>query len=410
MDKANVAIIGCGIAGEICALKLLKEGFTVNIIDKSTVIGEQNETKIDITEDAGLENIFNELNIKNLTKSNKSRWFSPNNSFSFESKISDIFVKRGSEKDSLDTILSGKIKSFNCDICTNAKFEDFNIRNGTINSMKIREKNQIKEIKAKFFVGADGSPSLTTKKLQLDNSIKTGHEIIGYGLMSYDLKIPKKETHIFFDSEMVPGGYFFIGKMDNGLGVASIVSTKHHVQKPLKEYFNIFVKNNKIISDILSDFESLNYFYGSCNTGILENHTYSNFCAVGDAAYVMSPIFGYGVRPAIISGFLAAKEIINNFEQEKNDLTHYEFSLKKHLLFNEKQTHFFREVFDKLDNNDFNFLVESVSYLHNKVHLDEILDNPQKCLSLLPNIFLRKPCPCCKLGLKILQKKITSSF
>ena len=385
MDKTDVAIVGCGIAGGICALKLLKEGYNVRVIDKVHKIGSHNQKKIDITENTSLLPIIKDLKLDFLDKSSRSKWFSPNNSFLFESKIYDLFVKRGSEKDSFDTKLSDKIEEFGVKIETNSIFKDFHLKDDLISSMKMKTKNRIKEVEAKFFVGADGSDSVTLKKLHLNRYLRKCTEIIGYGLVSKELNIPERETNVFFNTKLIPAGYFFVAKTRKELCVASIVT------------------------NILSDVKPLNYFSGSCTLGLLKKRTYSNFCAVGDAAYVMDPLFAYGVRPAIISGYLAAEAIKYNLENERCDLLDYELALREYLLSKEKLAFFLRRLFCKMNNRDLDFLVESANYLHKRVHLDDLLDKPQKHLCLITNWILRNPMSSGRLGTKILMEMILSS-
>lgn len=407
MSKADVIIIGCGISGSVCALKLLNEGFDVRIIEKSQKIGSHNKTKIDITENLLLEPIIKELKLDFLDKSNKSKWFSKNKIFDFESKVYDLFVKRGDDIDSFDTKLSNKIKNYGIRIEKNTTFKDFNFKNHIINSIDIKTKNQKKEIRAKIFVGADGSNSETFKKLKLNSHIKKNVEIIGYGLITNDLNIPEKVTHVFFDSKLLPSGYFFVAKTSKGLSVASIVSTRKSINKPLKQYFDYILSHNKIIKNILSGRKPLNYFSGSCITGILEKRTYNNYCSVGDAAYVLEPVFGYGVRSAIISGYLAAKEIENNLESDKFDLSNYDVSLKKILLYNENYSYLLRELFNEMNNDNFDFLIESLNYLHKRVHLDDLLNNPKKYIDVFLSLIFKYPVSSSKIGIKLIKNLVS---
>lgn len=403
----DVSIVGCGISGSICALKLLKEGYNVKIYEKNSTIGIHNQTKIDITENKSLNQIFDDLGIDFVEKSNKTKWFSPNYNFNFTSKISDLYIKRGPEKDSFEHKLAKKILDYGGEINTNSIFKDFIIKNGLVKSIIIENNHQHKTVESDFFVGADGSYSTTldTSPLKKPNK-KIGEKIVGYGCISEHLKIPEKVTYIFFDAKFIPGGYFFISKTKTGIGVACIVSTESMLNKPLQTYYEKFTKSNYTVSHILNNSKILNYFSGSCLTGILGKKSFNNFCLVGDAAYVMDPIFGYGVRQSILSGYAAAESIIESIKKDSNMIIDYDFRLKKNFLSTEYQMHLLKKVFNRLDNDDLDFLLKSTSELHKKNNLDLILDNPKEYLRYILQLILRNPIKSSKIGLKGLLEKI----
>ncbi|HMA83265.1 MAG TPA: NAD(P)/FAD-dependent oxidoreductase [Candidatus Thermoplasmatota archaeon] len=406
MANYDVVIIGGGISGLICALKLLKNGFNVKIIERNDKIGSQNETKIDVTEDISVKPILKELDINILERSSKSKWHSRYNNFLFKSKIDDLFVKRGPEEDSFDVILYNKLRDLGGDIELNSDFKDFKMKGNCIESLYYKNRN-ICEIDSDYYVGADGSNPKTLDKLGLKKFLRKGETIVGYGFMSYNFNMNCKETNIFFDSELIPSGYFFIAKLNNGLGVSCLVTTKEVIDKPLELYFKNFLESNQTVANILSDSKPLNYFSGSCETGIINSRVKNNFCSVGDAAYVMDPIFGYGVRPAIISGYLAAENIIENYEiRKKPNFSTYESKLNEACLKNIDQKFFIKKFFNELNNEDLDFIIKTANFLNKKVNFDSFLENPGKYLDILSYYFFKNPFPMTHVIMKILIEKI----
>jgi flavin-dependent dehydrogenase len=406
MTTYDVVIVGCGIAGTICGLKLIKEGYSVLIIDKASVPGGSINKKVDITEDAGLGEILTELDIDVLERSKQSYWFSEHQSFSFTSDISDLFVKRGSDEDSFDHILSTKVLDQGVDIEYSSSFKTFEFDSKKISKMAYLNKG-INTVGSNVFVGADGTDSATRKKMQLDAFSYIGDDIIGYGTVVENLSLEEKKTYVYFDSELLPGGYFFAARISPALGVLSVVSTKSFIPSGalLKKYYERFVSTNDKINAALKECKNIQPFNGFCHTGILKKRYKKNFCLVGDAAYVIDPFFGYGVRQSILSGYTAAEEISSLLTGTNDSLHPYEERLMNMGLSNQGTSVVLRKIFEKLNNKDLDFIVQSVDSINNKHNLDDVLVNPKNYMGVFLWILLQHPWHITKLGLKA-----TSSF
>jgi flavin-dependent dehydrogenase len=98
METCDVLIVGAGVSGSVVALKAAREGLKTIVVEKKKQPGEAN-AKLDITRDAGIAEIVSELSLDIGDRSNVSRWFSPNDSFTLKSRIGDYFVKRGNAPD-----------------------------------------------------------------------------------------------------------------------------------------------------------------------------------------------------------------------------------------------------------------------------------------------------------------------
>ncbi len=405
--KCDVLIIGCGIAGLVAGLELANKNLNLILIEKHKKIGVQNQTKIDITESIGIETIIKKLQLPIYDKSNKSKWFSPKNQFLFESKVSDLFIKRGPETDSFDSILGKRLlKGGKIPILFEAKLEKIKFKKKLVSEVIIRKKNKKIKIIPKFVIGADGSYGKTAKLAKLNEYSKKETEISGFGVAGKNLNIENAVTHIFFDNKFLPGGYFYVAQSKKGLGFAMAVFNKKRVGPKMKKYYHEFLSNNIIANKIMKNYQFNGYATGSCKTAMLKSRVRNNLCLVGDAARVMDPIFGYGARQAILSGFLAAKSIENSLKNNKKNIIDYEKTLFLELTNSEKEAHLVREVFDKLTNSDFDFLVESANFINSKKKLDEILENPPMHLSILLHAIIRKPHKSIPTLIKYVLKKI----
>ncbi|MFH0955475.1 MAG: NAD(P)/FAD-dependent oxidoreductase [Candidatus Micrarchaeota archaeon] len=405
-EKCDVLVIGAGLSGLVSSLKLRQEGLNVVLIEKNKKVGIHNQTKIDITESTGVESILEELKLPVLDHSNFSKWFSPHNDFLFESKVHDLFLKRGSEKDSIDSVAGKIAEKKGANVLFESEVKNLDFVNGSVKSVAVKQKNKSLEFFPKFVIGADGSYGTTAALAGLDSFTGKETEIAGFGFAGTDFDLSPSMAHVFFDHRFLPGGYFYLAESQSGLGFAMAVFNKNRVSKPMADYFNGFVKSNPIVANMLKGSKRLNFAAGACKTAQLKRHVRGNLCLVGDAGRVMDPLFGYGARQAIFSGYHAADTIAKNFRHHHFLLPNYQHLLGSSLLSNEREAHFLRGLFDRLTNEDFDFLVESASFLHQRRSLDEILNNPPQHLSLLLQSILRKPHRSVPLGVKLLVHRL----
>lgn len=356
--SCDVLIIGAGIAGLTCGCYLAKKGHNVMIVEKEKIIGAHTKTKIDITESSSLDNLFSELKISSLAKNNVSYWFSRNNSFVFKSKVCDLFIKRGIEKDSIDQQLFRRFIRLGGRVKTDFVFEEFIKDNDSICKAICIKNGQKQSFSARVFVGAEGASAKSISLVGLKSISKSIH-IIGYGFVGTNFNVPFNKTFIFFDSELIPGGYFFIGQTKK-LGVASIVINGSLSKKPIDQYYSEFINQNQFVKSIISKVKIKSYFKGNSVSLLLDKHYWNNYLAIGDAGKALDPVFGYGVRQALISGFEAAKIIDLQWNKEFN-FSDYEFILENKIMKQNKNSLFLREFYDKLSNQEIDFIISVVS-------------------------------------------------
>ena len=370
--KCDVLVVGAGVSGSVCALKLAKEGFNIVVVEKESCVGCHTKPKIDITEDKDLDKIINELNLPILLKTNKSKWFSRNNSFIWESKVSDLYFKRGPSTDSFEVSVMNAAIDNGANLYLETELKKFNFRNNTIDSVKTNNKT----IKPKIVIGADGFESSVLKNLQIkERRIVT---IAGHGIAGENFNLPEAETHIFFDSKNAPGGYFFVAKTKDDEGVACVVTEKSLANEPLKKYYEIFIKENEPLKEILKNPTVRNEFSGMSHAGFLEKRTSGNVILVGDAARTLDPLLGYGMRNSIVSGYIAAEIVAKALEKDNiKKLEEYEKELISRVS-NFSQRAKMRKVFRKLNNEDFDHIVETLRDLQEQgADLDNLFNRKQ---------------------------------
>jgi flavin-dependent dehydrogenase len=388
---ADVLVVGAGVAGTVAALKLAKEGKSVVIIEKLKKVGSHNHEKIDITESSDLDSIFSELELPHIGRFNRSIWHSPSHSFVLHSKVHDYYIMRGSGNNSFESIVSKRAKKHGALFWTNSYIETVNSRNGCFSEVMIRKGANLVAVIPKFIIGADGLNSDTLVKFGFANLETKGIELAGYGGVCSNLNIQPGETHVFFNSEFAPGGYFYLGMTKNKIGVASVVIDKAKQSgKPLGHFFRNFINNSEKLGNAMKGVKMHNIFVGSGKANILKKRVNGNFALIGDAGRVMDPIFGYGVRQAIISGYLSAECIVNNFSNQQC-LQIYERKLREGVLRNEFESHYLRSILNKIDNPSLDSLIQILIEIDKKQDLDSVFSDGKKFTLSLLAVFIKKP-------------------
>ena len=327
--KCDVAIVGAGISGPLSALKLAKKGYKVVVIEDREKVGTFTDTKIDITEDRGIKKIIKELDLPVILKTNKSKWFSPNYSFDLESEVYDIYFKRGPTEDSYEVNVTNSAEDEGAKILTETNIQKFTLKQKE-DKYKIVVSNSggYQDIEAEFIIGADGFNSKVGKL----GKVQYGKEkvrFVGYGVVGTKFDMPIARTHLFFDRELAPGGYMYIGKTDEGEGVACIVVDSFLMKRDIKDYYQEFKRKNRTINKILSESNIENTFRGMNATGDMPSRVKRNIVLVGDAARTLDPLFGYGVKNAIISAYNASKAIMRAIDKEdRSELSGYTEAIK----------------------------------------------------------------------------------
>jgi len=391
--RCDVLIIGAGISGLVAAQKASKEGLDAVIIEKQPSVGFP-FTKIDITEDVGIGNIIDELKLKILDKSKKSKWISPNNSFILNSKIVDLFVKRGIGRDSFERTALNRALSFGCELIASASNINLRYEHGGVSEVNFRKDGKKIAIKPSVVIGADGSKSSVLASSPLKKRKKHNVYLEGFGITAENLDIPSGLTHIFFDEYVLPGGYFFLSKSSKGLGVASVAMNYSEPKGiGVDTYFWDFVTYNKYMRDVFRKSSNKKYFVGGCESFELDRRSYKNVLLVGNAAGLLDPLFGYGVNQAIYSGYWAAKAIKENLNEGCEKVCEeYEMELGRSLLPDIKFGMKMRLVFDSLKNRHFDRLVSTLSHISNEVEdIDDFLSNPVKYPLPLAKSLIRQP-------------------
>jgi flavin-dependent dehydrogenase len=373
-----VLVVGAGVAGGVAALSALKNGIDdVLIIEKSDKIGGSASQKIDFVEHMRLDHIIDELDLSVNYSSNKSRWYSPKNRcFTYESKIADLWIKRGPTKDSFENrTIAAAIKG-GADLRLNTKVIDFR------EDIIVKKDEKRNKIKAKAVIDASGANSKVRNLLVENYYNETIDKIIGYGVVGTDFNMEEGVPEIFFDSKLAPRSYVLACKDPNdGMGYIIQGIGKNGNVNP-KKYFQRLTEKNGKLKDILDGaiiketIQGLLYIKKT----VPEKYGFNNVMFVGDSAHIMDPFLHYGVGPAIISGYLSGKTAADYLVTgDKDSLKNYENEMIETISSEFKKRLRYRKIFDKLNNNDMEKIFGLIIDMkEKKVDFDSFFENPYR--------------------------------
>jgi len=379
MEKCDVLIVGAGASGSVAALKAAKEGLNAVVIEKKKKPGDPH-TRIDITRDAGITGIVKELNLEIGDHSKISRWFSPNDSFILNSKIGDYFVKRGQDSDSFEVSTISKAEDRGAELITGVKIDRVKMDGGSVKEIHLNSGEAISP--GNVIVAAGQEPDVL-RKMKIHLEEKNPIHFIAYGEISSGIDIPKKMAHVYFDSTLIPGGYFYMGKNSSGLGVSAVVVSSGEIMK-LKERYERFIEKNHSVASQMEKCRITGTFQSSRYAADIPERVHGNILLVGDSGRFMDPLVGYGVNQSVYTGYWAAESV------KKQDIGIYKKSIKR-TLGDIKNGRKGRSVFLGMKNGDFDMLLEGLKELSKEIDIDDFLDNPTRFPVHITKMILKKP-------------------
>lgn len=314
----DVLIAGAGPAGTACALALKSSGLKIAIVDKAKfprdkVCGDAIPTNalrvlknIDIN---FAEEFTNQFKEKNIVRG--SRLISPSRNF-FDLE----FVNSGHAATRLhfDNFLFELVKK---NVPSVSLFENCEIKNVSTNDKCVTAETTTGTFTADVIVGCDGAHAVTAKQLA---SFKVDKRFYIGAVRSYYKNISDADAELLelhFLKDYMPG-YFWIFPLGNnlynvGFGMASDQVGVRKVN--LRESFHKIIAQDKILNSRFKNAIKTDDTIGfglPCGGRKLKISG-KRFMLCGDAASLINPATGEGIGNAMISGRLAAFQIIKCF-------------------------------------------------------------------------------------------------
>ena len=138
------------------------------------------------------------------------------------------------------------------------------------------------------------------------------------------------------------------------------------------KYFYDFISKKPTIADKIKS--STNKFAGEGHLFKLHQHTHDNLLLVGGAAGLIDPLMGYGMMPAIVSGYYAGEYSADVLKTENYEaLKKYEQEVRKR--FNRRMSYVYHRIFESLDNKDLDMLIKMANELEARTDVDDLMNH-----------------------------------
>jgi len=374
----DVIIIGAGPAGTACAKKLAENGFSVKVFDRRAELGVPKRCGEGLSKAS--QDIIGKIPERCISQKIKgAKLYSPNG------RSVEIVLDSGGfvlERKVFDKWLAEQAIRAGAEVQANTFISNLIKDNGYFTGVKGEFIGEEFEEKAKMIVCATGAESpLRKQALGIFSQLNLVDSCLQYEMSG--IEIDSDFIHIYLGNETAPRGYAWIfpkGKDRANVGLGVVPG-----KKPAKFYLENFIGNHPEIKK-----GSIIEVNAGCIPvgGLLKNMVTNGFLVCGEAAHHVNPVHGGGIKEAVISGQLAADVISDCLK--KNDVSKKALSKFNDLWWKERGEHLkkverFREVMEKLSDEDFNDLIDAIKP-------EDIIEFSRGSkLSVLAKALMRKP-------------------
>lgn len=312
----DVIIVGAGPAGSACALALRNAGLRVAVLDKHTfprdkVCGDAIPGRA-IKSLHAIDPAFNEalslFTEKLPTKRTVCYYNGKELDFSWSLEAYTA------TRMSFDNFLFSLVKQTGFDILESTEVNDIT---RTEQGFSVTIRNSDKRFDCTMLIGADGTNGVSAKKLT-GLQINRKHHVAA--VRAYYTGISELEdncTEVYFDRKYLPG-YFWVFPIKGGLAnVGMGILSDDVVQKNMnvKKGFYDFIERSDILRRKFKNAQPAGALQG-CGLPLGSRWVTmsgDHFLLTGDAACLIDPVSGDGIGNAVLSGKLAAEQVIRCF-------------------------------------------------------------------------------------------------
>ncbi len=220
-----------------------------------------------------------------------------------------------SKRIDFDNFLFQQLKAYsNISIFENCRIENISYDNNSI----IAKASDI-SFKSQIIIGADGANSIVAKSINSKHKTLNSNNCLGLRAYYKNVKNFSKDNliELYFLKDILPGYFWLFPLPDNtanvGIGMLSAHITKKKIN--LKKTMLDLIENHPIISprfrdaSISDDIKAYSLPLCTSKTKI----SGERFILLGDAASLIDPFTGEGIGNAMLSGRIAAEQIIESF-------------------------------------------------------------------------------------------------
>lgn len=308
-NRYDIIVVGAGPAGSTAAMFAAAEGVSVLVLEKDRDIGYPVRCGEAVSK-AGIEEFL--ISDKKFISSviDKFCMIAPDGTevvlplsemgYILDRKIFDLeLAKMALQK--------------GADILTKAYVNGLLFDNDSVNGVKFEYEGEIKEVKAKVVIAADGVESRVGRWAGIKTYTDFRDMESCVQITAANINDKNENTcYFYFGKKYAPEGYFWLfpkgkGIANIGLGVSGMIGKKKSANSFLNDYMFENYPNASILTKVAG---------GVPSTLTLEKIAVPGLIIVGDAARQVNPLSGGGIVSGMIGGSIggnfAAKSVLTN--------------------------------------------------------------------------------------------------
>jgi digeranylgeranylglycerophospholipid reductase len=354
-DKADVAIVGCGVAGGLLAGRLARDGFRVIAFEKRPLVG----VPVRCGEAAGSrEEISHFVPLDEdwiVAELNAARMYAPNRTY-----VEKVMPGFGTmlNRDGFDQALATQAQNWGAEIRTHHEVTGLIWQDDRVCgvSVKSHANGRSYSVQAKVVVGADGVETFVGRWTGLTSHLRPRHIHSAIEYLLEDDSFAQDRIDLFLSREHIPGGYGWVfpkgsGKANVGVGIHPTMAKKGTARDYLNRFIERFYPQAKVGRLVAGGVSGSKPLKTMVRDGVL---------LVGEAGRQNNPLSGGGIMNAL-EGAEEAHKVLRE-ALESGDVS-AEFLRRYDRAWHERNGHLIqkfgilRELFFKLDDDDINNII-----------------------------------------------------
>ncbi len=314
METFDVTIVGAGIAGSVLGLKLAQAGLSVLLLEKDAFPGKTNACG-GLFDKPYFERYVADENIAER-HIRQNVFIMPWGEVTFA--CDQVTVKRRV----FDRYLAEQAQKNGAQLRTSSRALDYSVTAAGRVEITVKDILQNTEytVQSKIIVFADGPQSLAQKNPLFNAQKNRSYWSYAYAYEVEGIPFDAQQIRIYLDPKLFPWGYgwIFPDREVSNVGVGTLLRNINGAGY-LKERLSYFFKDYAPTAKLVGERPVTDKKGGYIPMWLLQRFSDDSQLVVGDAAGMVSPLFGAGIDYAIESAEMAAKAIEDAFGRGRFD-------------------------------------------------------------------------------------------
>ncbi len=316
MNTANfdIVIVGAGIAGSVLARILAENSISVLLLEKDAYSGKTNAC-------GGLldKEHFDKCQISQNVieqKISQNTFVLPWGEVTFDAD--QVTVKRSV----FDRALADLAQQKGADLRNQSKVLDYEIDSSGKVICKIQDISNRENytVESSMIAFCDGPLSLARKNPRFNSDKNEPYWAYAYAYETEGVPLKSDQVKIYFDKKLFPWGYgwIFPNKQESNVGVGALLKfakKKAGIKEKQTFFLNEFTKTAPLLKSCgIKDKKG-----GYLPMKLIRHFVDDAQVVLGDAAGMVSPLFGAGIDYAIDAAVIYAEVILECFREQQFD-------------------------------------------------------------------------------------------